>query len=136
MKAKRVNRMKAVLAFLTACLLLFPGMACGEYSFSSDADAIEKAADSVFMLEVYSYNNQQVAVGSGFVAFDSSLLVTTYHVIEGGSYIVAVSDDKEQSLVSGVCSYDRNKDIAILHFDKGSGAAPLPLDTDGNLKRS
>lgn len=126
----------ALIACLLICLLSCPALSVGDYSFSADADAIEKAADSVFMLEVYSYNNQQVAVGSGFVAFDSSLLITNYHVIEGGSYVVAVSDDKDQYLVSRVCSYDRAKDIAILLFDQTPKAEPLPLDLDGNLKRS
>ena len=126
----------AVIACLLICLLSCPVLSSGDYSFSEDADAIEKAADSVFMLEVYSYNNQQVAVGSGFVAFDSSLLITNYHVIEGGSYVVAVSDDKDQYLVTRVCSYDRAKDIAILQFDQATKAEPLPLDLDGNLKRS
>ena len=119
-----------------ACLLLCPALSAGEGSFSGDADAIEKAADSVFMLEVFSYNNQKIASGSGFVAFDSAILITNYHVIEGGSYVVAISDDKDQYLVSRICCYDKNKDIAILMFDQPSKAAPLPLDTDGNLKRS
>ena len=127
---------RAAALLLAACLLLCPALACGEYSFSADADAIEKAADSVFMLEVYAYNNQRIAVGSGFVAFDASLLVTNYHVIEGGSYVVAVSDDKDQYLVSSLCCCDRQKDIAILKFDQGAAAEPLPVDTDGNYKRS
>ncbi len=118
------------------CLLLCPTLSLGEYSFSGDADAIEKAADSVFMLEVYSGDNRQIAVGSGFVAFDSMILVTNYHVIEDGAYVIAVSDDKEKSLVSRACCVDKNKDIAILCFDQDPKADPLPLDTDGNLKRS
>lgn len=125
----------ALIICLIVCLVC-PAMSLSEYSFSSDADAIEKAADSVFMLEVYSYNNQRIAVGSGFVAFDSSTLITNYHVIEGGSYIIAISDDKDQYLISNICCFDKEKDIAILHFDQTTPAEPLPLDTDGNLKRS
>ncbi len=129
--------LKQTAAFcLIACLLLAPGLSWGEYSFSDDADAIEKAADSVFMLEVYSYNHQKFATGSGFVAFDSSTLITNYHVIEGGSYVIAISDDQEQYLVSRICCYDKQKDIAILQFDQVTKADPLPLDTDGQLKRS
>ena len=121
---------------LVVCLALLPAASSAEASFSENADAIEKAADSVFMLEVYSGDNRQIAVGSGFVAFDSSLLVTNYHVIEGGAYVVAVSDDRQKFLVSGTCCTDKKIDLAILHFDQDSGADPLPLDTDGNLKRS
>ena len=128
--------LRQALAFLlAACLLLCPALSLAD-GFSDDPDAIEKAADSVFMLEVYSSRNQQIASGSGFVAFDPSILVTNYHVIEGGAYIVAVSDDKEQYLVTRACCVDQKKDIAILLFDQPSKADPLPLDTDGNLKRS
>ena len=129
-----IRQAAAICLFL--CFLFSPVLSLGEYSFSADADAIEKAADSVFMLEVYQYNNQRIAVGSGFVAFDSSTLITNYHVIEGGSYVVAISDDKDRYLVSRICCYDKGKDIAILRFDKDPEADPLPLDTDGNLKRS
>ena len=136
-KNRLSDYLKQTAAFcLIACLLLAPGLSFSEYSFSDDADAIEKAADSVFMLEVYSYNNQKFATGSGFVAFDSSTLITNYHVIEGGSYVVAISDDQEQYLVSRICCYDKQKDIAILQFDQVTKADPLPLDTDGQLKRS
>lgn len=116
--------------------LLSPTLSRAEYSFSEDADAIEKAADSVFMLEVYSNDNKQIAVGSGFVAFDSSLLITNYHVIEGGAYVVAISDDREKSLITLVSCVDKRRDLAILKFDQGSNAEPLPLDLDGDLKRS
>ena len=136
MKRSVLHLKRVIPICLLICLLLLPAVSPGEQAFSSDADAIEKAADSVFMLEVYSYNNQRIAVGSGFVAFDSATLVTNYHVIEGGSYVVAISDDKEQYLVSSLCCYDKAKDIAILRFDRATGAEPLPLDTDGQLKRS
>ena len=135
---KPVSRLvrNSVVFCLLACLLLCPALSDSDGAFSADADAIEKAADSVFMLEIFSYNNQPIAVGSGFLAFDSSILVTNYHVIEGGSYVVAVSDDRDQYLISRLCCCDRGKDIVILQFDQAPKADPLPLDTDGNLKRS
>ena len=136
MKKRFVCRAVKTLIWILAACLLLPAVSAGEGAFSDDPDAIEKAADSVFMLEVYAYNNQQIAVGSGFVAFDPSILVTNYHVIEGGSYVVAVSDDRDQYLVSRICCSDKAKDIAILLFDQPSKAEPLPLDTDGKLKRS
>lgn len=138
MKEQIVMRVKK--ALIAVCLFIYllvcPSFSFGENTFSTDADAIEKAADSVFMLEVYSYNNQKIAVGSGFVAFDSSTLITNYHVIEDGSYVIAISDDKDQYLISHICCFDKGKDIAILRFDQETNSEPLPLDTDGQLKRS
>lgn len=130
--------------FLRAWLLLsvlavsisFSASSRSEAAFSDNADAIETAANSVFMLEVYSSRNQQIAIGSGFVAFDSSIMVTNYHVIEGGAYVVAVSDDNERFLIDKKCIVDSRKDIAILKYDRGSLALPLPLDSEGNLKRA
>ena len=107
-----------------------------EYSFSEDADAVEEAANSVFMLEVYSSQSQKIGVGSGFIALDDSLLVTNYHVIDGGAYVVAISDDYARLIVKEVCAFDRGKDIAILRFDNNIGAKPLEIDARSTLKRS
>lgn len=126
----------AVILLFTICFCISISCSFAENGFSGDVDAIEKAADSVFMLEVYSYDNKQIAVGSGFVAFDSRILITNYHVIEGGAYVIAISDDKVKYLVSQMCCIDRKKDLAILYFDQETNTNPLPLDTDGNLKRS
>ncbi|MBR3105809.1 MAG: serine protease [Clostridia bacterium] len=124
--------------FLTTALVLFSfmGTARAEYSFSSDADAVEKAADSVFMLEVYDARNRKLAVGSGFVIFDSSIMVTNYHVIEDGAYLVAISDDTDQFVIDEVCAADKKLDLAILVFHAGKKVQPLDYDASGNLKRS
>lgn len=119
-----------------AAFLCLSVSSAAEYRFSEDADAVENAADSVFMLEVYASNGQKIGVGSGFAAFDDSLLVTNYHVIDGGAYVVAVSDDYAQFVVTDVCAFDRGKDIAILRFDNHIGVKPLEVDAQSPLKRS
>lgn len=122
-----------ILAILLVCLAVISSAA--EYRFSEDADAIENAADSVFMLEVYSSSNRQIAVGSGFVVFRSDLLATNYHVIEDGAYVIAVSDDSQRYSVSRVCAYDKNLDTAILQFDTVTNVRPLELCATDQLKR-
>ena len=137
MRGQEYNmRLYTAIFYIFICLLLFPVVSLGESGFSTDPDAIEKAADSVFMLEVYSNNNQQIAIGSGFVAFDSNLLITNYHVIDGSSYVIAISDDKEKYLITRICCFNKDRDIVILQFDQATKAEPLPLDTDENLKRA
>ena len=81
-------RLSGIACFLivTVFLLLQAGSAAAEYSFSGDADAVERAADSVFMLEVYDAHSNRIAVGSGFVIFQPDLIATNYHVIEDGAY--------------------------------------------------
>ena len=127
------NRM---MLLLIAAIVMFHSCALGEYSFTDDVDAIERAADSVLMLEVYSSQNQKIGVGSGFIAFDGLTLVTNYHVIEDGAYIIAFSDDDEEFLISKICITDKAQDIAILQFDRNTGLEPLPLEETEELKRA
>ena len=124
-----------VLLPLIALALSWPGWARAEAGFSNDPDAVERAADSVFMLEVYDANRRMIATGSGFVIFQPSLLATNYHVIEEGAYLVAVGDDMDQYVVDEVCAANKALDLAILRIS-GSAAAPLPYDASDDLKRA
>ncbi len=134
-RMKNLHLHRLIVGVLILCCLFFSVSGEAEYSFSEDADAIERAADSVFMLEVYSGMNQQIGVGSGFIALDPSLLVTNYHVIEGGAYIVAISDDMETFVLHSVCFYDKAKDIAVLRFENKPGLPALEMDGSSKLKR-
>ena len=119
------------------CLLSFVlGPAKADQGFTENADEIEAVANSVFMLEIYDKSNQKIGVGSGFVAFASSILVTNYHVIEGGSYIIAISDEYDRHILNKVCITDKKNDIAILQFEEENVAIPLELDADSILKRA
>ena len=112
------------------------GIAYAEYSFSNDPDAVEKAADSVFMLEIYDANNRKIASGSGFVIFQSSIMATNYHVIEDGAYVIAISDDSDKYCIDEVCASDKKQDLALLRFDPSSAVRPLEYDAEDHLKRS
>ena len=126
------------LALILISLLLpgFPGMAADGIQFTEDADAIEAAADSVFMLEVFDSSNQRIGTGSGFAAIAPQILVTNYHVIEGGAYVIAVSDDNQRYVVDRLCAADRANDIAVLRFSEPNGVAPLEMDGESELKRA
>ena len=129
--------LRRISVFSMVLLLVFTiSTAFGEYSFTNDADAIEEAANSVFMLEVYSGRNQKIGIGSGFLAFDHTKLVTNYHVIENGAYVIAVSDDQDQYYITKIIASDKEMDIAILQFDQYIEATPLELVGSANLKRS
>ena len=107
-----------------------------EAAFSENPDAVERAADSVFMLEVYGNNRSRIAIGSGFIAFEKNLLVTNYHVIDGAAYIIANSDDNERYSVTSIGATDEDLDIAFLRLGPEVSYTPLPLDPDTTLKRS
>ena len=131
-----MNRIIRKLTGLLLCTALLFCTAGAEYHFTEDADAVERTADSVFMLEVFSNRNQAIATGSGFLAFGKDLLVTNYHVIEDAAYLIAVSDDYREYYIDKLCVSDASNDLAILRFDEAPGAAALEFDAKTKLKRS
>ena len=121
-----------ICALVTASALAF---ATGN-PFSSDVDAINSAAQSVLMLEVYDDNDQMIGTGSGFVAFNNYTLVTNEHVIEGASFIIGKSDDGNQYMITKLISADEEKDIAILEFFSPTDLSPLVLNDLGGTQRA
>lgn len=122
--------------FIISILLFFllPVSIAGAAGFSSNPDAVEKAAKSVLMLEVMK-DGEVIATGSGFVAFDNKTLVTNYHVIDDSDMIFAVSDDGYEYIIMDVCIADEEKDLAILRFFSPTDLQPLPLHTAVDQKR-
>ena len=82
--------LKAVAVALLLTLLLCGGaLAAG---FSDTPADMEQAAQSVVKLTVYDSQGRGLCTGSGFFLFDGSTIVTNYHVIENGYYVVAETD--------------------------------------------
>ena len=81
-----------------------------------DYSGIDHAAKSVFYVEMYDSENQNIGTGSGFVMFDEGLFVTNRHVIEGTSYLIIMDDDGRQYILDQVVVSDAEHDIAILLF--------------------
>ncbi|MCR5566722.1 MAG: S1C family serine protease [Clostridiales bacterium] len=103
------------LIIIFSILIAFGSFATG---FTDNSAEIEKAAKSVLMLFVYKNVNDEVtdffATGSGFVAFNSSTLVTNYHVIESGKRVLALDDDNNAYELDKVLCADKNYDIAMV----------------------
>lgn len=125
---------KSCFSLILVLILLFPFSAYS--SFSDDPRAIEQKAKSVLMLEVYDKNNDFIAAGSGFVAFNNRTIVTNFHVIEGAERIMANSDDGYQYTVSKVLIVNQEKDIAICQFMSPTDLVPLELNSYGELLRA
>lgn len=136
-------RLKRIIAAMAAavllCLCAAPALAASAASspsFETDLDGIDRAAQSVLMLDIYDEKDALLATGSGFVAFDNYTLVTNFHVIAGAGYIIASSDAGYQYLVTKVVAADQEKDIAILEFFSPTDLVPLPLDATTELRRA
>lgn len=72
-----------------------------------------------------------VTAASGFVISTNGLLVTNYHVVEGGTGTVmgALSGAGKFHAVREVKAANRREDVAILQLD-GEGFTPLPVVAD------
>jgi SLAP domain-containing protein len=99
-------------------------------SGSSTLTSTEIAAlsRSVLIVYVYDTNRAQISSGSGFIAFDDITLVTNYHVIEGGAYIEAVSEDDVIFTVAGILYANESQDIAVLQLERPTGLPVLEID--------
>ena len=125
MLTRRIKTVPTVILALLFALLLTPSAMA--QTFSEDLAAIDNAAKSVLLLVVYDSKNDIIATGSGFVAFDCETLVTNNHVIEGASWIMAISDAGYQYMVTKVIAADADRDIALLEFMSPTDMAPLTL---------
>lgn len=93
---------------------------------------IENIKDSVVMIKVYDSNEEEIATGSGFCAFESNYIVTNFHVIQGAYSIEIITDDGESYSVFDVEVFNEPADIAILsgNFE----LEPIKIGNSSNLK--
>ena len=129
---KRVMTVFIAICIAAACIL----MTAHAESFSSNPEAVNQAAKSVMTLYVMDDSLDTVGSGSGFVAFSDRYLLTNWHVIEDGSYVVAVSDDGDDYLLTEILCVDSKRDLCILLFSQPSGIKPLELSSNTNLLRA
>ena len=130
-----MRKLLTSLVIIVLCITV--ASCCLAGGFSSDADAIEMAAKSVLKIYVYEsiFDEEPFATGSGFVAFDSSTLITNYHVIDDARLVIASDDDDNTYELDKVLCADKDSDIAILRFSEPTKLKALELYPDDQLKR-
>jgi len=127
--------MRRIAVFLLV-LLALPLSGFAESGFSADPPAINEAANSVMLLEVFDEYGRPIATGSGFVAFNNRIVVTNCHVIDNADSIVAYSDDDYEYIVSRVYAADEKADLAILGFYSPTDLTPLKLGVKSEIIRA
>ncbi len=120
---------------ISSLIILFVSCASAGSGFIKDTRAIEKAAKSVLKLEVQNKNGKTIATGSGFVVFENNCLLTNYHVVAGGSSVLAISDDEVRYTIDYVLCADQKMDIAILGFKEPTDIKPLSVSPNKNHPR-
>lgn len=103
--------------------------------FQEDYSAIDRAAQSMFYVEVIGESGEPIATGSGFVAFNN-MFITNYHVIEDAAALIIYSDNYQCSYkLTDVLAADKQNDIAILSFPDGINYNSLVLDPNSSIMR-
>jgi len=95
-------------------------------------DLVAQTDRSVVRINVESPQGQ--SLGSGFVVSDTGIVVTNYHVIEGGQTVKAQFEDNRECDVTGFLLFDEERDIAIIQLDQ-SGAPFVPISLADDLPR-
>ena len=113
-----------------------PETAMSQIAFSDDPTAISVASQSVVKLNCYDKNGDLYATGSGFACFTDNVIVTNYHVIEGGVYsIEASTEDGNTFDITYVLATDEAKDIAILGTSTPHNLALLQPGNSDDLQK-
>lgn len=88
--------------------------------YASVADLIEAVKPAVCRINVKL--SEGTSTGSGFVIDASGIVITNYHVIEGGESAEVVFPDDSTGPVAGFLALDPKRDLAILKINPPPGA--------------
>ena len=105
-----------------------------ETGFTEDPQAMEQAAGSVVMLEIFDGQGKRLRTGSGFCAFEPGLLVTAAHVITNMEYAIATCDDGKTFRVDHAIVADEESDVAICAIPEDAGLTPLEAATGDPMR--
>ncbi len=93
-------------------------------------ERIEEVAASVLRLEIYDDENEEIATGSGFIAFDQRTLVTSRHLMVNMDHIIAYAENGKTYEFKEMYSSKEEDDIALCRAEKDTDLPILPVRTD------
>lgn len=125
---------KSISVVIMLCVL-FSITSCGTKPFSDNTEAMNNASKSVVLINVYSENDELLATGSGFFAFDDSTIITNYHVISNAFRIEGISDNDKTFDIPTIYAFNKDKDIAILKTSDEFKCAPLKLSDNNSSQK-
>lgn len=99
-----------------------------------DVKAISKNSSSLVLLKAYDIQGNEYKSGSGVIVSNDGKIVTNYHVIDKATSITAVANDGKEYDVTGVFSYDVDRDIAILNVEDLKGYPYLNLGDSSKIE--
>ena len=139
-RARRTGRTLAVILCLALAASLFAGAAFAEESREpmSAADIYEQNVGSTVGItttittNVWGYETQGAASGSGFIVSDDGYILTNYHVVEDAEDITVTTYD-DDAYEAELIGYDESNDIAVLKVD-AEGLVPVTIGDSSALR--
>lgn len=96
-------------------------------NFPSGYEIFERAKNSVAIINIYDANRNLIRIGAGFTYTPDGQIVTTYNLINGGTYIKIKVNDKEFVPVA-LYKIDKRRDVVVLKVN----GEDLPYLPTGN----
>jgi tetratricopeptide (TPR) repeat protein len=96
----------------------------GAAGHPSAADLFKRISPSVVRIIAIDKNGRPMGQGSGFVATESGLVVTNYHVVKGSATLAVLLEGNKKLEVAGIAAVDPDGDLALV---KTTGALPPAL---------
>ncbi|GEM_PF-1585064 len=97
-------------------ILLFISSTLYSQQFPSGYEIFEKTKNAVAIINIYDENRNLIRIGAGFTYTPDGQIVTTYNLVDGGTYIKLKVNDKEYIPVS-LYKIDRRRDIVVYKID-------------------
>ncbi len=102
---------------------------------SEDAEALDTIAKSVVYINCYDSEDQLLATGSGFVAYNDQTIISNYHVVEGIDHVEVVTDEGVIYETEQFPVLNEEYDVSIMHLSESTGLTPIPFGDSTNLKK-
>lgn len=103
--------------------------------FSKDTQAIARVTSSVVKICCYDHNGEELATGSGFLAYDDTTVFTNYHVMESAYTCEILTEQNAVYAVESILAYSKTLDIAILKLSAPTGLTPLELGSSEKIEK-
>lgn len=118
----------------TFVLVLLCAILSNLYSqqYPSGYQIFEKAKNAVAIINVYDENRNLMRIGAGFTYTPDGQIVTTYNLVNGGTYVKIKVNDKEYVPVA-IYKLDRRRDVIVYKIDD-NGLPFLSVANSDNVK--
>jgi S1-C subfamily serine protease len=124
--------MKKNLYLIVFILSIFVVAKIYSQQFPSGYEIFEKAKNAVAIINVYDENRNLLRIGAGFTYTPDGQIVTTYNLVNGGTYVKIKVNDKEYVPVA-IYKIDRRRDVIVYKIDD-NGLPFLSVANSDNVK--